>query len=164
MLGGRRRAQRTVKVRGFHLKLRKLYRSESFLLELEFGFVVEPRTPSLIAASFSCLFVNGIMLRLEFDWDGCNKGSVIDVGNVDELVLKTNIGVTRLELFSKIAFITCWKLHENDDKSIWQNYMTDNNRTIYKMICTLAPLVAAYNLCQLENNPPFPLADDNNGV
>jgi len=42
--------------------------------------------------------------------------------------------------------------------------MTDNNRIIYKMICTLAPLVAEDNQCRLENNLRFPLADGNNDV
>ena len=42
--------------------------------------------------------------------------------------------------------------------------MSDNNRIIYMMICTLAPLVAEDSQCQLENNPLFPLADDNNDV
>ena len=49
-----------------YLKLRKLYRSESFLLELEFCFVVDP-SASLLATACGGLFPNGIMLRLEFD-------------------------------------------------------------------------------------------------
>ena len=51
---------------GLYLKLRKLYRSESFLLEIEFCFVVDP-SASLLATACCCLFPNGIMLRLEFD-------------------------------------------------------------------------------------------------
>ena len=42
--------------------------------------------------------------------------------------------------------------------------MTDNNRMIYKMICTLALLVVEDNRCRLENNLRFSLADGNNDV
>ena len=50
------------------------------------------------------------------------------------------------------------------DESIWKNYMTGNNRTICKMICTLAPLVVEDNRCRLENNLQSPLVDGNNDV